>query len=33
VALMGSNGLMLGTEAVGLGEDKVFPNQLKLNGE
>lgn len=32
VALMGSNGLMLGTAAVGLGEDKVFPNQLTING-
>ena len=32
VALMGSNGLMLGTEAVGLGADRVYPNQLIING-
>jgi len=32
VALMGSNGLMLGTAAVGLGADKVYPNQLTIDG-
>ena len=32
VSLMGSNGLMLGTQSVGLEDDRVYPNQLTING-